>query len=106
MIIFMTKLIKDHMKPRTLFSCNGYNHKSPPYHRVVEDNYLELYKDQKDNDVYYIDYGKIAIISSFAVLEIILDVEIVHEMKYVKLISMYVITSNVHQALCELVNDM
>ena len=36
--------------------CNCYNHKFLPYHQVLEDNYLDLGKEQEDNDVYYIDY--------------------------------------------------
>ena len=62
--------------------------------------------DDHLNDVYYIDYGKRAIISYFDVLEIILLAEIVHEVKYVKLVPVYVISSNKHQALCELVDEI
>ena len=90
------------MKQKTLFGCDGYNHTFPPFQQLVKGNYLELHKDQEDNDVYYIDYGKRAIVSYFGVLGIILHVEILHEMKYVKLPPVCVISSNIHQALCGL----
>ena len=88
------------MKQKTLFGSDGYNHTFPPFQQLVKENYLELHKDQEHNDVYYIDYGKAAIISYFDVLGIILHVEILLEMKYVKLPPVCVISSNIHQALC------
>ena len=88
------------MKQKTLFGSDGYNHTFPPFQQLVKENYLELHKDQEHNDVYYIDYGKGAIISYFDVLGIILHVEILLEMKYVKLPPVCVISSHIHQALC------
>ena len=87
---------------------DSYNNKFPPYHRVIEGNYLELHKKQKDSDLYYVDYRKMAMISAFDDFSIISVIghcpmsEIINEKKNGKLV-MYVISSDIHQALCELV---
>ena len=63
-----------------------YNHNFPHYHRLVEGNYLELHKEEKDNDVYHIDYQKAAVLSPFLVVRNRSTPKIVHEMKYGKLV--------------------
>ena len=43
---------------------DDYNHKFPPFHRVVAGNYLEIHKEQSDGNLYYVDYKRTALISA------------------------------------------
>ena len=99
---YLLKLTKDPYETQETIT-DSYNHKFPPYHRVIEGNYLELHKEQKDSDLYYVDYRKTALISAFAVIRNCPMSEIINEKKNGKLVAMYVISSDIHQALCELV---
>ena len=48
---YLLKLTKDpHETEHTV--CDGCNHKFPPYQWTKEGNYLDLHKEQKNNDVY------------------------------------------------------
>ena len=71
--------------------------------RVIEGNYLELHKQQKDSDLHYVDYHKTAMILAFTVIGNCPMPEIINEKKNRKLVAMYVISSDIHQTLCELV---
>ena len=53
--------------------------------------------------MYYVDYCKTAVISAFAVTGNCPIPEIINEKKNGKLVAMYVISSNIDQAPCELV---
>ena len=97
---YLLKLTKDPYETQETITYS-YNHKFPPYHRVIEGNYLELHKEQKDSDLYYVDYRKTALISAFAVIRNCPMSEIINEKKNGKLVAMYVISSDIHQALCE-----
>ena len=99
---YLLKLTKDPYETQETIT-DSYNHKFPPYHRVLEGNYLELHKEQKDSDLCYVDYRKTAMISAFAVIGNCPMPEIINEKKNGKLVAMYVISSDIHQALCELV---
>ena len=99
---YLLKLTKDLYETQETVT-DSYNHKFPPYHRVIEGNYLELQKEQKDSDLYYVDYHKTAMVSAFAVIGNCPMPEIIHEKKNGKLVEMYVINLDIHQALCELV---
>ena len=48
---YLLKLTKDPQETEHTV-CDGYNHKFPPYHWTKEGNYLDLHKEQKNNDVY------------------------------------------------------
>ena len=61
---YLLKLTKDPYETQETIT-DSYNHKFPPYHTVIEGNYLELHKEQKDSDLYYVDYRKTALISAF-----------------------------------------
>ena len=76
---------------------------SSQYHRIIEGNYLELHKEQKDSDLHYVDYHKTAMISAFAVIGNCPMPEITNEKKNGKLVALYVISSDIYQTLCELV---
>ena len=99
---YLLKLTKDPYETQETIT-DSYNHYFPLYHRVIEGNYLELHKEQKYSDLYYVDYHKAAIISAFAVIGNRLMPEILNEKKNGKLVAMYVISSDINQALCELV---
>ena len=60
---------------------DSYNHTFPPYLRVIEGNYLEFHKEQKDCDLYYVDYCKTTMISAFAVIGNCPMPEIINEKK-------------------------
>ena len=61
---YLLKLTKDPYETQETIT-DSYNHKFPPYHRVIEGNYLKLHKEQKDSDLHY---RKTAMISAFAVI--------------------------------------
>ena len=84
--------------------CDDFNHKFPPKHRIVEGNYFELHKEGKDGDIYYIDYKKKAIISAYCVVGNCPISATVQVKKRGKLVEMYIIDHDLHQALCEIVN--
>ena len=62
-----------------------------------------FHKEQKDSDLYDVDYHKTAMISAFAVIGNFPMLEIINEKKNGKLVAMYVTSSDIHQALWELV---
>ena len=100
---YLLKLTKDAYENQETIT-DSYNHKFPLYHRVIEGNYLDLHKEQKNSDLYYVvDYRKEAMISAFAVIGNCPMPEIINEKKNGKLVAMYVISSNIDQAPCELV---
>ena len=47
---------------------DDYRHTFPPYHRVVEGNYLEVFKECSDGSLYYVDVKQKAIVSGFCVV--------------------------------------
>ena len=61
---YLLKLTKDPYETQETIT-DSYNHKFPPYHRVIVGNYLQFQKEQKDSDLYYVDYRKTALISAF-----------------------------------------
>ena len=61
---YLLKLTKDPYETQETIT-DSYNHKFPPYHRVIVGNYLQFHKEQKDSDLYYVDYRKTALISAF-----------------------------------------
>ena len=87
---YLLKLTKDPYETQETIT-DSYNHKFPPYHTVIEGNYLELHKEQKDSDLYYVDYCKTAVISAFAVTGNCPIPEMINEKKNGKLVAMYVI---------------
>ena len=48
---YLLKLTKDPHETEHAV-CDGCNHKFPPYQWTKEGNYLDLHKEQKNNDVY------------------------------------------------------
>ena len=47
---------------------DDYRHTFLPYHRVVEGNYLEVFKERSDGSLYYVDVKHKAIVSAFCVV--------------------------------------
>ena len=47
---------------------DDYSHTFPPFHRVVEGNYLEVFTETSDGNVYYVDVKHKAVISAFCVV--------------------------------------
>ena len=91
---YLLKLRKDLYETQEIIT-DSYNHKSPLYHRVIQGNYQELHKEQKDSDLYNVDYHKTAMISAFAVIGNCPVPEIINVKKNGKLVAMYVISSDI-----------
>ena len=47
---------------------DDYRHTFPPYHCVVEGNYLEVFKERSNGSLYYVDVKQKAIVSAFYVV--------------------------------------
>ena len=83
---------------------DDYKHTFPPFHRVVEGNYLEQHKETSDGSLYYIDYKHTALISAFCVVGNCPMPPTITEEKRGKEVEMFLIDHDMHQTLCELVN--
>ena len=83
---------------------DDYRHTFLPYHRVVEGNYLEVFKECSDCSLYHVDVKQKAIVSAFCVIENCSTLPTVTEKKCGKNIEMFLIDYGMHQVLSELVN--
>ena len=66
---------------------DSYNHTFPANHKVVKGHYLEIFKETKDGDVYYLDDNKTALILCF-VVGICPDLNVVQIKRQGKIVSM------------------
>ena len=82
---------------------DDFNHTIPPYHRVIEGNYLEVHKETVNGTLYYIETSKKAIISTFCIVGNCPLPQLVPTKKSKKMIDMFLISDDLHQTLCELV---
>ena len=83
---------------------DDYKHSFPPFHRVVEGNYLEIYKEITDGNLYYIDTKRKALISAFCVVGNCPTPPTMTVKKRGKDVEMFLVDHDLHQALSELVN--
>lgn len=81
---------------------DDYKHTLPPNHRVIKGNYLEIYADDKDGFMYYVEKKKEAIISSLCVIGICPPLQTKEVKKKGKLETMFFVDNELHQSLCEL----
>ena len=64
---------------------------------------MEVFKETKDGDIYYLDVTKTAIISCFSVVGICPELEILRMKKQGKMMSMSLVNNEIHEALSTLV---
>ena len=83
---------------------DDYRHTFPPYHPVVEGNYLEVFKELSDGSLYYVDAKQKAIVSAFCVVGNCSTLPTVTEKKRGKNLEMFLVDYDMHQVLSELVN--
>ncbi len=83
---------------------DDYKHSFPPLNRVVEGNYLEIYKEITDGNVYYIDTKGKAFISVFCVVGNCPTPPTMTVKKRDKDVEMFLVHHDLHQALSQLVN--
>ena len=79
---------------------DGYNHTFPANCKVIKGHYLEIFKETKDGDAYYLDDNKTALISCFSVVGICPDLDVVQIKRKGKMVSMNIVNNQIHQALC------
>ena len=84
---------------------DDYNHTFPPNHKVVEGNYFEVHKEIKDGELQYIDFKSKAIISAFCVVGNCPPLPTEMGKRRGKTQEMYLINNDLHQALCEVVDQ-
>ena len=82
---------------------DDYNHTFPINHKVVKGHYMEVFKETKDGDIYYLDLMKTAIISCFSVVGICPELELIQMKRQEKVLSMSIVNNEIHEALCNLV---
>ena len=83
---------------------DDYRHTFPPYHPVVERNYLEVFKELSDGSLYYVDVKQKAIVSAFCVVGSCSNLPTVTEKKRGKNLEMFLVDYDMHQVLSKLVN--
>ena len=84
---------------------DDYNNKFPPSQRVVMGNYLEIHKETSNGTLYYVDMKREAMISAFCVVGNCPTPTSVTLRKHGKEVEMLLIDHDMHQVLCELVNN-
>ena len=84
---------------------DDYNHTFPQFHRVVKGNYLEIYKERIDGNLYYVDLKREAIISAYCVVGNCPTPTNITVKQRGKDVDMFLIDHDMHQALSELVNS-
>ena len=100
---YLLKLTKESYETEELVK-DDYGHDFPPQHRVVEGHYLEIHKTNKEGDLYYLDENRTAIISAFAVVGNCTGLETSIQRRRGNLQEMFLVTPELHQGLCEIVN--
>ena len=65
-IFILVKLSKDPFTTTESVK-DDYGHYIPANTKVIEGNYLEIFKETREGDLYYLDTSKLAIISCFSV---------------------------------------
>ena len=74
----------------------------PPLHHMVEENYLEQYKETGGGNLYYIDYKRKVLISAFCVVGDCPTSTTITEKKRSKVVEMFFIDESIHQSFFEL----
>ena len=84
---------------------DAYNHTFESGHHVIKGHYLETHREGKDGDIYCLDVKKEDIVSLLCVIGICPELVNVVERCKGKNMNMFFLSPDLHQALCELVNQ-
>ena len=97
---YLVKLSKDPFTTTESVK-DDYGHYIPANTKVIEGNYLEIFKETKEGDLYYLDTSKLALISWFSVVGICPEFVEVEQMRRKKIETMFLVTHDMHQLLLE-----
>ena len=97
---YLVKLSKNHFTTTESVK-DGYRHNIPANTKVIEGNYLEIFKETKEGHLYYFDTSKLALISWFSVVGICPEFVEVEQMRRKKIETMFLVTHDMHQLLLE-----
>ena len=78
---------------------DDFNHTYHPGHRT--EIHLEIHKDTKD-EIIYLENKRKASISCFSIVKFTPEVEFIHGKRCGKIEDMYLVTHEVHEAICSL----
>ena len=78
-------------------------HRFPLVHRIVEGHYLEILKEISNGSLYYIDNAQKVLISAFSIAENYPELPKTLQKKRGKVVEMFIVNHDMHQALSELV---
>ena len=71
---------------------------------MIKGSYLEIFKETRDGDIYYIERNRFALVSSLCVVGVCPDLsEVLHSQRGVEE-KILPVDGELYQALCELVN--
>ena len=97
---YLVKLSKDPFTTNESVK-DDYGHYIPTNTKVIEGNYLEIFKETKEGDLYYLDTSKLALISWFSSVGICPEFVEVEQMRRKKIETMFLVTHDMHQLLLE-----
>ena len=97
---YLVKLSKDPFTTTESVK-DDYGHYIPANIKVIEGNYLDIFKEIKKGDLYYLDTSKLAIISCFSVVGICPEFVEVEQIRLRKIETMSLVTHDMHQLLLE-----
>ena len=97
---YLVKLSKDPFRTSKSVK-DDYGYYIPANTKVIEGNYLEIFKETKERDLYYLDTSKLAIISCFSVVGICPEFVEVEQMRRKKIETMFLLAHDMHQLLLE-----
>ena len=79
-----------------------HRHTFPPDHRVVKGHYLEIHREDKECDVYFVDTSKQDIVSGYCIIGICPVTKEVREKRKGEMKNMYLVDKDLHQSICDL----
>ena len=95
-------LLKLNCNPfETTGTMDDYRQEFPSNHRVIQGHYLECFREVKEGDIYFVEMKYTAIISSLCVNGVCPDFVTTMKRKVMEE-TMFLVDSDLHQALCEL----
>ena len=97
---YLVKLSKDPFTTTESVK-DDYGHYISANIKVIEGNYLEIFKETKEGDLYYLDTSKLALISWFSSVGICPEFVEVEQMRRKKIETMFLVTHDMHQLLLE-----
>ena len=95
-LLKVTSLFKTKAETR-----GDYRHTFPPGHRVVEGHYLEIYNENNDGTLYYIDNTREALISAFFAGNCP-ELPLTQQKKGGKNVEIFIVDHDIHKTLYEL----